>query len=156
MKRTRIRERAIRIAAGSLISSDLSLAELSEIGRSLREDPSLTSELGHLLEETAHTLRSSRSATKRGQGKARTDPEALSLVEQILSVFKRRRSAKKTVIARLQGLDGKEVGLLDHAWTLREIVETFVTRARPDTVGQLLCDLGLVPHKPTASGRGPE
>lgn len=141
--KNRTRERALRVMAGALLSSDLSRAEITALGRALREDSQVAQDLGHLLEHIVGGIEPSRALMKAYPVGSHVATESAGLVEEIMTVLKKRRKAKRVVVAWLQGLGDGYVGLLNPAWTLREIVTEFVGHAAPGVLVQLQKDLGL-------------
>lgn len=141
--KNRTRERAIRVVAGTLLTSDLSLAEISALGRALREDSQLARDLGRLLEDTVLGIEPSHGSMKTRRVGIRIDAEHAGLVDQILTVLKRRRKAKKVVVTWLKTVGDGQVGDLNPAWSLREIVSKFVAHAPAVVLEKLQNDLGL-------------
>lgn len=140
--RNRTKKRALRVIAGAIISSDLSLVELAELAEALRRDSQLPLELGRLLEQTVRGIEPSHGLMESHRSRGSVDMESVRVVDQIMAVLNRRRKGKKAVIAWLQGLGDRYVKL-DPAGTLREIVKQYVTLAPAATLEQLRADLGL-------------
>lgn len=141
--RTKSRERTIRVVAGTLLTSDLSLAEISALGRAMHEGSQLARDLGHLLEDTVLGIEPSHGSMKTNRVGARIDAEPAGLVDQIMAVLKRRRKAKKVVVKWLNSLGNGQVGDLNPVWSLREIVSKFVARAPAVALERLQNDMGL-------------
>ena len=143
MMKRRTTQRALRLVTGAIISSDLSLSEVTELAHALRKDARFPLDLAHLLIQTVRGLETSHGAIKQPHFGARTHTNRAGLVDDMMTVLNRRRRSKQSVIAWLQEFGGRDAPLLNAAWTLREIVERFVAGAPSEVLERLLGDLGL-------------
>jgi len=140
--KNRTRHRALRVLSGAIITSDFSLSEITELEHALRKDSEFSHQLAVLLEHVGRSIESPRGAKKSLHLASRKNREEDTVVDEIMTVLKRRRASKKEIIAWLRKGSDNKMAMLDPNQTLHEIVATYVSLASENELERVLFELG--------------